>query len=50
MSRTYRRGRTAATCSRWFGGTAPVGVYRTDGLACQALVRSHYSVHPMAII
>ncbi|UXY31995.1 outer membrane protein assembly factor BamB family protein [Streptomyces sp. HUAS TT20] len=42
------RGLLAVAGAREVGSTAPVGVYRTDDLACCALLRSRYPVHAMA--
>ena len=43
-----RRGLLAVAGAHEFGGPAPVGVYRTDDLACRALFRSRHPVHAMA--
>ncbi|MEU3895387.1 PQQ-binding-like beta-propeller repeat protein [Streptomyces sp. NPDC045251] len=43
-----RRGLLAVAGTKRGRGTAPVGVYGTGDLACQALLRSRYPVHAMA--
>ena len=43
-----RRGLLAVAGAHESGGPAPVGVYRTDDLACRALHRSRHPVHAMA--